>query len=84
MGINCEICDKDCGNYYLFSELYNMCPCVELYDNGCGCKLDKDTSRKMYYFVNGAYCTECYENGDGLPPLPKCPMCKKEVTRKHN
>ncbi len=77
MGINCEICDKDCWNYVLFSELYNMCLCTVLYKK---LKLDKETARSMYYFINGVYCIECYE--ENVLPLPKCPMCKNEVTRK--
>lgn len=79
MGINCENCDKDCENYLLFSELYNMCLCTVLYDR---IELDNDTSSKMYYFAYGAYCTRCYRKTN--LPLPKCPMCKKEVTVKQN
>jgi hypothetical protein len=77
MGINCEICDKDCENYVLFSELYNMCLCTVLYER---LALDDEKARSMYYFINGAYCRECYE--ETIPPLPKCPLCRKEVTKK--
>ncbi len=66
MGINCEICDKDCENYVLFSELYNMCLCTVLYER---LTLDSETTRYMYYYITGAYCREYYEETKNVKSL---------------